>query len=58
MMHKLYKSPDENPNHVYIMLIILMILTQDNTFNTTINKLVNKILKNLTLLEPPQSVMV
>ncbi|KAL9657631.1 hypothetical protein ABK040_012710 [Willaertia magna] len=39
LLHKLYHSKESRPNHVYMLLIILTILTQDESFIINIQKL-------------------
>ena len=40
LMEMLYNAPGRTPNQIYILLIILLILSQDASFNANIHKLV------------------
>ena len=37
----LYNSPDRNSHHIYMALIILLILTEDNLFNNSVHDIVS-----------------
>ncbi|KAL8490908.1 hypothetical protein ACS0TY_022784 [Phlomoides rotata] len=39
MLETLYNAPRRTPNHIYMILTILLILSQDSTFNASIHKL-------------------
>ncbi|CAA0829092.1 Unknown protein [Striga hermonthica] len=39
MLETLYDAPRKMPNHIYMVLIILLILSQDSSFNASIHKL-------------------
>ncbi|XP_047947573.1 dymeclin-like isoform X2 [Salvia hispanica] len=39
MLETLYDAPRRTPNHIYMVLIVLLILSQDSSFNASIHKL-------------------
>ncbi|KAK4383343.1 Dymeclin [Sesamum angolense] len=39
MLETLYNSPKRTANHIYMVLIILLILSQDSSFNASVHKL-------------------
>ncbi|XP_057802770.1 uncharacterized protein LOC131018052 [Salvia miltiorrhiza] len=39
MLETLYNAPRRTPNHIYMVLIVLLILSQDSSFNASIHKL-------------------
>ncbi|XP_042061033.1 dymeclin-like [Salvia splendens] len=39
MLESLYDAPRRTPNHIYMVLIVLLILSQDSSFNASIHKL-------------------
>jgi hypothetical protein len=39
LMEMLYNAPSRTPNQIYILLIIVLILSQDASFNANIHKL-------------------
>ncbi len=40
----LYSSPDRNSHHIYMALIILLVLSEDNLFNESVHDIVSHIL--------------
>lgn len=38
MLETLYNAPRRTPNHIYIVLIVLLMLSQDSSFNASIHK--------------------
>ncbi|PIN06670.1 Proteins containing regions of low-complexity [Handroanthus impetiginosus] len=40
MLETLYNAPRRTPNHIYMVLIILLILSQDSSFNASVHKLI------------------
>lgn len=45
MLETLYNAPSRTSNHIYMVLVIFLILSQDSTFNATLHKLVKDILE-------------
>ncbi|KAL8481656.1 hypothetical protein ACS0TY_027966 [Phlomoides rotata] len=39
MLETLYNAPSRTSNHIYMVLVIFLILSQDSTFNATLHKL-------------------
>lgn len=42
LLETLYNAPRRTSNQIYMVLIILLILSQDSSFNASIHKLVSK----------------
>lgn len=40
MLETLYNAPDRTSNHIYMVLVIFLILSQDSTFNASLHKLI------------------
>lgn len=43
ILHTLYHAPDSTSHHIYMSLIILLILSEDDSFNKTIHDIVSRI---------------
>lgn len=43
ILEMLYNASRKTSNQIYMLLIILLILSQDSTFNASVHKLVNKL---------------
>lgn len=40
ILEALYNAPKRSPNQIYMLLIVLLMLSQDSSFNASIHKLV------------------
>lgn len=52
LLETLYNAPRRTSNQIYMVLIILLILSQDSSFNASIHKLVNKDLSAFFTCKP------
>jgi hypothetical protein len=43
ILEMLYNASRKTSNQIYMLLIILLILSQDSTFNASVHKLVSKL---------------
>lgn len=47
ILEMLYNASRKTSNQIYMLLIILLILSQDSTFNASVHKLVSKVVNFL-----------
>jgi hypothetical protein len=49
ILEMLYNASKKTSNQIYMLLIILLILSQDSTFNASVHKLVSKLVNLICL---------
>ena len=47
ILKTLYHAPDSNSHHIYMSLIILLILSEDDLFNRTVHETVSCFIEGL-----------